>query len=202
MQSLRQLLEKDCDMIPGECGVDIKGKRHEDGIQCANSYFDECNNVICKVKERRDLAIEIEALALLPTFLDYFWRNGFDEEGIKLLETEGLIWSYRYCHQSSESISQKRILNNVDSSALREDRWTDAELPFGKTVAALELIQGWRTIRLFVTILMAVVLDTCIVGATTYAFKSLQTGLAAGSYATGLEALLITLLTLLSFILP
>ena len=102
---------------------------------------------------------------------------------------------------SITEILLKITSTNVESSALREDRWTDAEDPFGKTVAALELIQGWRMVRLFVTTFMAIILDSCIVAVTTIATKSLQSGLAAGSYATGLEALLITLLTLLSFIL-
>ena len=95
MQDLRESLENDWNLEPGECGVDIEGKRHEDSIHCANSSFDDYNGIIFKVKEKRKLSCRLNALRWLPALLDFHWRNGFDEEGIELLERTGLVWFYR-----------------------------------------------------------------------------------------------------------
>ena len=48
------------------------------------------------------------------------------------------------------------------------------------------------------TTLMAIVLDICVVAIVTLLTTSGEVGLAAGSYAAAIEALLVALLTLLS----
>jgi hypothetical protein len=78
------------------------------------------------------------------------------------------------------------------------ERYRDAEEPYGKAIDALELVSGWRVRRLLWTTLTAIVLDICIVAIVTLLTKSGETGLAAGSYAAAIEALLMALLTLLS----
>ena len=70
--------------------------------------------------------------------------------------------------------------------------------PRGKAVDALKLISSWRVRRLLWTILKAIVLDVCIVAIVTLLTGSGETGLAAGSYAAAIEALLMAVLTLLS----
>ena len=55
--------------------------------------------------------------------------------------------------------------------------------------------------RLSAIIFVAVILDNCITAVTTLVTKSLEPGLATGSYTSGPEALLLALFTLLSFIL-
>jgi hypothetical protein len=70
--------------------------------------------------------------------------------------------------------------------------------PCGKAVDALGLVSGWRARRLLWTILTAILLDICIVAIVTLLTGSGETGLAAGSYAAAIEALLVALLTLLS----
>ena len=97
----------------------------------------------------------------------------------------------------------KKAFTDTDPSSLREDVWHDAEDPFGKTIPALELVQGWHTTRLIVTMVVFIVLDTLIVAITTLVTSSLQSGMAAaaaGGYAIGLEALLISSLTVIGFI--
>ena len=89
----------------------------------------------------------------------------------------------------------------MKESALSEDQFTDAEEPFGKTVNALEPIKGWHTKELLFTILAAAALDVCIVAVVTVATKSLQSGLAAGSYAIGLQALFIAVIAMLGVVL-
>lgn len=49
---------------------------------------------------------------------------------------------------------------------------------------------------------MAVVCDICIVAVITLLSGAVDAGLAVGSYAVGIEALLLALLTMLSAILP
>lgn len=84
---------------------------------------------------------------------------------------------------------------------LAYERFYNAENPYGKTVDALELVSGWRIRRLLWTTLASIVVDICIVAAVTMLTGSGETGLAAGSYAAAIEALLMALLTLLSAVL-
>jgi hypothetical protein len=65
----------------------------------------------------------------------------------------------------------------------------------------LELISGWRIRRLLWTTLAAIVMDICIVAVVTLLAGSGETGLAAGSYAAAIEALMMALLTLVSAVL-
>ncbi|KAL9638748.1 MAG: hypothetical protein Q9164_001365 [Protoblastenia rupestris] len=180
VHDLEVSLRKEWDFEPLSCGVDIKGKRHEDGTECPNRICDEISNWICKVKERRKLARRLNELKWTPTFLDFYWRYGIRKEDMALLETAGLVWSY---------------------SALAEDRWTEIEEPFGKTIHALELIQGWHTMRLLYSTIAAAIADVLIVAMITVATKSLQSGLAAGSYAVGLQALFLAMLAMLGVVL-
>ena len=64
------------------------------------------------------------------------------------------------------------------------------------------LVSGWRVRRLLWTILVTIVCDFCIVAVITLLSGAVDTGLAVGSYAVGIEALLLALLTMLSAILP
>lgn len=81
---------------------------------------------------------------------------------------------------------------------LAYDQSSDAVDPYGKSVDALELVNGWRVRRLLWTTLAAIVIDICIVAIVTLLTRSSERGLAAGSYAAAIEALLMALLTLLS----
>jgi len=81
---------------------------------------------------------------------------------------------------------------------LAYEEYVDAEDPYGKSINALELVSGWRVRRLLWTTLAAIVIDTCIVAIVTLLSNSGETGLAAGSYAAAIEALLMALLTMLS----
>jgi hypothetical protein len=63
------------------------------------------------------------------------------------------------------------------------------------------LVSGWRIRRLLWTTLAAIVVDICIVAIVTLLTGSGEMGLAAGSYAAAIEALLMALLTLVSAVL-
>jgi hypothetical protein len=90
------------------------------------------------------------------------------------------------------------LTGTLHISDLAWERHCDAEEPYGKAVDALELVSGWRVRRLLWTTLTAIVVDICIVAIVTLLTGSGETGLAAGSYAAAIEALLMALLTLLS----
>jgi len=83
---------------------------------------------------------------------------------------------------------------------LAYETYHDAEDPYGKSINALELVSGWRVRRLLWTTLAAIVADICIVAIVTLSSGSGEIGLAAGSYAAAVEALLMALLTLLSVV--
>jgi len=64
-------------------------------------------------------------------------------------------------------------------------------------VNALELVYGWQIRKLLWTTFATILVDICIVAIVTLLTGSGETGLAAGSYAAAIEALLMALLTLL-----
>ena len=63
------------------------------------------------------------------------------------------------------------------------------------------MIKEWDIKRLIWVVVSAVVLDICVVAVAAVITKQFQTALAVGSYALGLEALLLTMCTLLSAVL-
>lgn len=67
---------------------------------------------------------------------------------------------------------------------------------------ALELISGWRIRRLLWTVLLATACNICVVAIVTLVSNGIERGLAFGSYAVGIEALLLASLTMLSALLP
>ena len=74
----------------------------------------------------------------------------------------------------------------------------DAEEPYGTAINAIELVRGWKIKKLLWTTLIALVCNICVVAVATFASHSINTGLAAGGYATAFEAIPFTLLTMLS----
>ena len=84
---------------------------------------------------------------------------------------------------------------------LRYDRYCDAADPLGKTIDAFELVKGWQVQHLLWILLVAVMIVVGTVAVCTPVFRNLQTGLAAGSSAVGIEAFVLGGLTLLSVVL-
>jgi hypothetical protein len=80
------------------------------------------------------------------------------------------------------------------------DIFLDAAKPYGKTVYAFQLIEGWRVCYILCIIAISLVCSICIVGITTAAHQSFDVGLTAGSYALGFAAVLLGIITLLSAI--
>jgi hypothetical protein len=91
-----------------------------------------------------------------------------------------------------------KLLTSLFFRHLAYESYTDAEDPYGKAINALELVRGWRMRRVLWTTLAAIVIDICIVAIVTLLSQSGETGLAAGSYAAAIQALLMALSTLLS----
>lgn len=104
---------------PSSCGVDIKGKRHDDTIACPNQLCDETGCMICTVKERQKLASRLKSIIWTPAVLDLFWQNGIRKEDMRILEEAGLVWSYRYLYKALYSSVYAHIAN-IHLSALAE----------------------------------------------------------------------------------
>ena len=97
MHSLKASLDSDWDIEPMECGVTVEGKRHDDSFRCANTTSDEITSgFYCKVKESARIRQRLNTLKWLPTFLNFYGRNGINREDFEFLEVAGLVWSYRY----------------------------------------------------------------------------------------------------------
>jgi hypothetical protein len=85
-------------------------------------------------------------------------------------------------------------------SDLQYDTYEDAANPYGKSVNAFQIVEGWRIQYLLILVLASMVLSTCVVAITT-AISNIGDGLTAGSYALGLATVILVVLTVLSPIL-
>lgn len=78
------------------------------------------------------------------------------------------------------------------------NEWSDAANPYGKTIKAFLVLEGWNITLLLQLIGIGVFLTACVVSIVTAACHSIEIGLTAGSYAVGLLAFLLASFTFLS----
>lgn len=84
---------------------------------------------------------------------------------------------------------------------MKSDRFTDAANPYGKTVFAFRLVEGWRVRYLLCLVAISLACSLGIIGIVTAADGSIEDGVTAGSYALGLAAVFLAVMTFLSAIL-
>lgn len=80
------------------------------------------------------------------------------------------------------------------------DRYVDAAKPYGKTVNAFMVMEGWRIRHLVYLIAISLICSICVVAIATAVSHSLDAGLTAGTYAIGLATAALTAMTILSVI--
>jgi hypothetical protein len=94
----RNLLEKCIDHE--DCGTDIKGHHHSDKEICVDYSWDIMfNDEYRKMKyldDLDDMDLRSAYLRRMTSMLEYFWRNGIDEVGMRFLHAEGFVTSYEY----------------------------------------------------------------------------------------------------------
>lgn len=81
------------------------------------------------------------------------------------------------------------------------DSWNDAKKPYGKSINAFLLIEGWHLRFLLWILFSCLLFSICVVAVITAASHSLDAGMAAGSYTVGFGAVVIAVLTFLSAVL-
>ncbi|KAF2176536.1 hypothetical protein K469DRAFT_400765 [Zopfia rhizophila CBS 207.26] len=176
-KAIEEIMELGID-DPSHCGVDVKGHHHSDKILCENTAYDEFDcSEYCKANRLRDLRIERDSYNWLPSMLEFYWQNGIGVKGRAFLETTGFVTSY---------------------DELTFDEWSDAANPYGKTVRAFMVLEGWHVRCLLLLVAAGLLLSICVVAIATAVGHSLEVGLTAGSYACGLASALIALFTFLS----
>jgi hypothetical protein len=79
---------------------------------------------------------------------------------------------------------------DFSSSDLTYDKWLDPANPYGKTLNAFLVVEGWNITLLSQLIGITIFLTSCLIAIVTVAYHSLETGLTAGSYAVGLLSVL------------
>lgn len=86
-------------------------------------------------------------------------------------------------------------------SELKEDRYNDAATPYGKTVNAFMIVEGWRIDYLLWLIAISLVVSIGVVCGVAVVSHSLDDGLTAGTYALGFFTIPLAAMTLLSAVL-
>jgi hypothetical protein len=92
---LTQAIERVDEVEPFECGVDIKGNSHDEGITCVNEYYDNVlGETYCRVNYLRNLEYQRDSYEWLSSMFEFYWQNGIEEDGLKFLERSGFVYHY------------------------------------------------------------------------------------------------------------
>jgi hypothetical protein len=82
---------------PGECGIDIEGQHHDEGVECANTTMDgTMNELYCRVKHLHDLELQRDKYEWLTPLIEYYWQHGIDASGLAFLQAKGFVYHYEY----------------------------------------------------------------------------------------------------------
>ncbi|KAF9701453.1 hypothetical protein EKO04_000015 [Ascochyta lentis] len=111
--------------------------------------------------------------------LEYYWEEGIDEAGVDFLEDSDFATDYEY---------------------LLYNRWGDAANPYGQTINAFLVVEGWNVMLVLRLISIGVFLTVCIVSIATAVSHSFEIGLTAGSYAASLLSVMLAVFAFLSLI--
>jgi hypothetical protein len=183
---------------PFECEVDIMGVRHAPQDQPNERNYR-------RIQRSHDLRRLKEESRWLPAMLDYYWRNGIGEMGVRFLESTEFVMKYRSVYQPPDTpISTSSVMLIVHAltlylqSDLTYDTYEDAANPYGKSINAFKLFEGWRIQYLLYLVLASLLLSVCVVAMATAITKNFDTGLTTGSYALGLATAILAVLTFLS----
>lgn len=84
---------------------------------------------------------------------------------------------------------------------LQYDTYADAAAPYGRTLPAFLLIEGWHVRYLLILIGLGLLGSLCVVAVAAALSRSVEIALTAGSYACGLAGALIAVFTFLSAVL-
>jgi hypothetical protein len=84
---------------------------------------------------------------------------------------------------------------------LQYDTYGDASAPYGKTIPAFLLVEGWHVRYLLILIGVSLSGSVCVIAIAAALTQSMEIALTAGSYACGLAADLIAVFTFLSAVL-
>ncbi|KAI9816039.1 MAG: hypothetical protein M1827_002031 [Pycnora praestabilis] len=184
-----------------KCGIDMMGRRHEKNFHCANSAYDNIlQEVYCKIERVSDLAQLKSEAQWLSSMLEFYWQNGIGDKGLRFLRKNGFVTRYRCVIWSGIVYNEIKRLIITESSSLEYDTYADAANPYGKTIKAFLLIEGWHVRYLLCLVAGSLVCSVCIVAIATVVTRSIEAGLTAGSYGLGLTAIVLAVLTLLSAI--
>jgi predicted Co/Zn/Cd cation transporter (cation efflux family) len=77
----------------------------------------------------------------------------------------------------------------------------DAANPYGKTVYAFTVVEGWHVRYMLLLLIASILCSICVVAVATAVSQSLEGGLTAGSYALGIATILLSIMTFLSAVL-
>ncbi|OBT68723.1 hypothetical protein VE03_02098 [Pseudogymnoascus sp. 23342-1-I1] len=155
--------------IDGDSAVDIMGIfNHPDG--CHNEGYDEFGgDMYCIDEHIMELRQRKENAEWLPSMLEFYWQNGIDDKGLKFLKSNDFVVAYR---------------------SLQYDRFTDAANPYGRTINAFKVIEGWHPRYMLCLFAGSTFCSLCIVALVTTINGSFEIGFTAGSYALALATMI------------
>ena len=183
-------------LIWNECEICATEQYHDAEDYCPNYYIrDEEFDMVCgRRKDFKDMTMKRENLNWLSPMLEYYWQYGIAEVGLSFLRKKRLQRGIRVRLPTETFIFC--LLNRFRS--LVYNKYLDAANPYGQTILAFLVIEGWH-IRLVLKLVgIGVFLTICVVSIVTAVSHSLDVGMTAGSYAASLLAVLLAVFAFLS----
>ncbi|KAH7121404.1 hypothetical protein EDB81DRAFT_913581 [Dactylonectria macrodidyma] len=178
--AIEEMTSRDID--PFECGMDVNGQLDKAcrESKCRNTAYNEQEDLFCRVYKFQKFSRRRSDYIWLPSMLKYYWQNGVDGRGLAFLSNAGFVHSYK---------------------DLQYDTYRDAATPYGRTIPAFLLIEGWHIRYLLVLVGASLVGSACVIAITAALAQSIEIALTAGSYTCGISMALIAVLAFLSGVL-
>ncbi|KAH6646768.1 hypothetical protein BKA67DRAFT_695302 [Truncatella angustata] len=176
-QAISEMVEEGFE--PCECAIDINGDIHNESVNCANTTYNEFDDLHCRVWKLHELKRQRLEYQWMNRMTEYYWQNGIEAKGLEFLEKAGFIHTYE---------------------GLKFDQCGDAANPYGNQIKGFLIVEGWHIRYLLLLIAGSLLCGIVAVAIAAAVSQSLELAFTVGSYVCGLATALIAVFTLVSAI--
>jgi hypothetical protein len=177
------------------CGIDINGEVGGE-YYCKNTVDNDLENY-CRVERMREHRPRQSDYLWLPGILKYYWKNSIDQKAVEFQV------KYVLCIHTSQpsflphSLHQQPLISTLCRD-LQHDTYMNAASPYGRTISAFLLVEGWHIRCLLILIGAGLSSSGCLIAIVAAFSQSIEVALTAGSFACGLSGDMIAVFTFLS----
>ena len=188
-------LEMAAVMEPCDCRVNINEELNEK-YHCQNTVNNDLERY-CRIERMREYARQQSDYQWLPEMLKYYWQNGIDQKAVAFLSGVGFVHSYKSAAFLPHALLLQPLIS-IPCRDLQYDTYMNAVSPYGRTIYAFLLVEGWHIRCLLILVGAGLSGSGCLIAIVAAFSQSIEVALTAGSYACGLSGVIIAVFTFLS----